>query len=71
MHLNFEADFSKKEYSTHSKTNKRKLALWRTLSILTKFIDEPLMKEIDSKIWKILAMKNFGKINILICCSIA
>jgi hypothetical protein len=61
LHLNSEPEFSKKEYSTHSKTNKRKLALWRTLSVLTKFIDENLMKVIDAKIWKILAMKNFGK----------
>jgi tRNA G18 (ribose-2'-O)-methylase SpoU len=62
LHLNSEPEFSKKEYSTHSKTNKRKLALWRTLSVLTKFIDENLMKEIDAKIWKILAMKNFGNV---------
>ncbi|KAF2070000.1 hypothetical protein CYY_008683 [Polysphondylium violaceum] len=71
LELNFKPEFSKREYSQQSKTNKMKCKLWRTLCSLTHIIDlnqgsMEFYSKVNNTMWKTLELKNHGNVRYLI-----
>ncbi|EGC36841.1 hypothetical protein DICPUDRAFT_14626, partial [Dictyostelium purpureum] len=71
LQLNFKSEFSKREYSQHSRTNKMKCKLWRTLCSLTHIIqfnqdNIELYEKISNLMWNTLELKNHSNVRYLI-----